>query len=489
MNNLEKYFAQFRENVIGINTNFTTKYGNHRIVYADWTASGRLYAPIEDKIKNEFGPFVANTHTETNITGTAMTKAYHRAKEIIKKHVNATSEDALIMAGAGMTAAVNKFQRILGIRIPEKFENQIQLSKNDRPLVIITHREHHSNHTSWIETIADLEIMVPDKDGKINLDYLQKLLKKYEERPVKIASVTDCSNVTGIRTPVHEIAKIMHAHGGLCFVDYACSAPYVKIDMHPADELERLDAIFFSPHKFLGGPGSAGVLIFDEKLYKNRRPDHPGGGTVLWTNAWKEHHYFEDIEIREDGGTPAFLQTIRAALAIQLKEKMGIDNILRREEEMLDLIFSRMKNVPKIKILEEKRIHRLGVVSFYMEDLHHNLVVKILNDRYGIQMRGGCACAGTYGHYLFYIDRKTSKSITDMIDHGDMTKKPGWVRFSINPIMTDAEIIYITDALKEIAANGKDWSQDYYYDEHANEYYLKENEVQPDAEIEKWFKL
>ncbi|MEA1973200.1 MAG: aminotransferase class V-fold PLP-dependent enzyme, partial [Candidatus Cloacimonadota bacterium] len=380
-------------------------------------------------------------------------------------------------------------QRILGIRLPEKFEDKLELAENDRPVVIITHREHHSNQTSWLETICDVEIITPDINGEIDLECLKKLLKKYEDRPIKIASITDCSNVTGLRSPIHKIAKIMHENGGLCFVDYACSAPYVPINMHPKDKLERLDAIFFSPHKFLGGPGSAGVLIFDEKLYKNRRPDNPGGGTVLWTNAWQEQHYFEDIEVREDGGTPAFLQTIRSALTIKLKEKIGMENIINREEELLKIIFQRLSKIDNLTILEGEKHKRLGVVSFYIEELHHNLIVKILNDRYGIQMRGGCACAGTYGHYLFNINRVTSKEITDMIDHGNLQDKPGWVRFSINPIMTNDEIISVTEALREIAQKGVEFSKDYEYDEHSNEYNLKEGEVELDSKISDWFRF
>ncbi|MCH7681910.1 aminotransferase class V-fold PLP-dependent enzyme [candidate division KSB1 bacterium] len=303
---LEDYFKKFRENVIGYNQTFETPFGRKRIVYADWTASGRLYRPIENKLMNEFGPFVGNTHTETTVTGTSMTKAYHRAHKIIKKHVKAGPDDVILTTGSGMTRAVTKFQRILGLKVPEQLMGQLNIPEELRPIVFVTHMEHHSNHTSWLETIADVECILPDEDGLIDLNNLKKLLDKYKNRQTKIASVTACSNVSGIQTCYHDVAKAMHAVGGLCFVDFACSAPYVEIDMHPADPLAKLDAIYFSPHKFLGGPGTPGVLIFDSKLYKNRVPDHPGGGTVTWTNPWGEHQYFDDIEVREDGGTPAF---------------------------------------------------------------------------------------------------------------------------------------------------------------------------------------
>jgi len=430
---LELYFKPFRENIIGYNQAFQTPNGEQKIVYADWTASGRLYRPIEEKMRDQFGPFVGNTHTETTVTGTSMTKAYHRAHKIIKQHVNAGPDDVILTMGSGMTGAINKFQRILGLKVPEQFTDLIKIPDEQRPIVFVTHMEHHSNHTSWLETIADVRCILPDEEGYIDLNHLERLLEEHKNRKTKIASVTACSNVSGIQTDYHEIARLMHQHNGLCFVDFACSAPYVNINMHRKDPLEKLDAIYFSPHKFLGGPGTPGVLIFDKKLYKNRVPDMPGGGTVAWTNPWGGHSYFDDIEIREDGGTPAFLQTIKAALCIQLKEKMGVENMLHREEEMLNILFDGLKQIPTVHILAGQVEKRLGVVSFYIDGIHFNLAVKLLNDRFGIQTRGGCSCAGTYGHYLLNINEEISRSITSKIDEGDLSSKPGWVRISIHP--------------------------------------------------------
>ena len=199
--------------------------------------------------------------------------------------------------------------------------------------------------TSWLETIATVECISPNKDLEVDLEFLEQLLERYKDKRIKIAAVTGCSNVTGISTPYYAIAEKMHQHGGLCFVDFAASAPYVEIDMHPENPLHKLDAIYFSPHKFLGGPGTTGALIFDSALYSNKVPDHPGGGTVSWTNPWGGHSYTEDIEAREDGGTPAFLQTIKAALCIQLKEEMGIENMIRREKELLEIIFTRLEKM------------------------------------------------------------------------------------------------------------------------------------------------
>ena len=320
---LESYFDKFRQNIVGIDAVYQSPYGEQKVVYADWIASGRLYAPIEEKMLKVFGPMVANTHTESSETGRFMTEAYHFALHEIKRHVNANADDVIIMAGFGMTSAINKFQRILGLK-----NLGAQFASNDeRPVVFVTHLEHHSNHTSWYETNVDVVVVEPDEKLLVSPEKLREALEPYKNRPLIIGSFSACSNVTGVFTPYHKLAAVMHEVGGYCFVDFAASAPYVSMNMHPESEAERLDAVFFSPHKFLGGPGTSGVLIFNSKLYNNRVPDQPGGGTVDWTNPWGEYKYIDDIERREDGGTPGFLQAIRAALAIRLKEQMGVENI------------------------------------------------------------------------------------------------------------------------------------------------------------------
>jgi selenocysteine lyase/cysteine desulfurase len=463
MTTLEKYFNKYREKIIGINQSHKFVSGEKKIVYADWTASGRLYGPIEDFMKNSVGPYVANTHTESSLTGTTMTQLYLQARQIIKEHVNAADSDILITTGSGMTSVINKFQRILNLRISEQYLPLIEKECSEKPLVLITHMEHHSNQTSWLSCFCDVVIINRSENGLPDIFHLEEILKANQRRKVKIGSFSACSNVTGIQTPIHAMAELIHHYGGFCFVDFAASAPYVKIDMHPKNPAQKLDAIFFSPHKFLGGPGSSGILIFDKSLYKNKTPDQPGGGTVSWTNPWGEHRFVDDIEAREDGGTPGFLQTIRAALSIQLKEEMGLDKIQQREDELKDLIFSQLKTNPKIQILEPQ-LSRLGIISFYVENLHFNLIVKLLNDRYGIQTRGGCSCAGTYGHILLNVDPAQSKSITFKIDQGDLSEKPGWVRVSLHPTMTNDEAIYIAKSIHEVIENYDQWSKDYQFD-------------------------
>lgn len=529
MQSLEEYFAPFRENIIGINNTFVSPFGEKTIIYADWTASGRMYAPIEERMTKQVMPLVANTHTETTVTGTAMTKAYHDAKAIIKNHVGANENDVLLFSGSGMTAAVNKLQRILGLRIPERllhytervsvqrssgfftrlfgsvqsttassayckstirslFDEVLPVSSALRPLVLCTHMEHHSNQTTWLETIADVEIIREDEHGLVDVQHLKSLLEKYSYKKNKIAAVTGCSNVTGIQTPYHDIAEIMHQHGGLCFVDFACSAPYVSINMHPSDRpLAYLDAIYFSPHKFLGGPGTSGVLIFNKSLYNNKVPDKPGGGTVVYTNPWQVHEFIEDIETREDGGTPPFLQAIKTAMAVKLKEQMGVSNILAREEELLEIIFSRLEKIINLTILEGRHRHRLGVVSFFIKDAHHNIIVKLLNDKFGVQTRGGCACAGTYGHYLLHVEKQESERILQQIHEGNLYVRPGWIRMSIHPTMTNAELDQILSAIEQVAANWKEWEQEYEYNAITNEF-AHRNSVDTEQQlVDAWF--
>ena len=483
-----KTFEEIRKNITGDDAILKTPYGEFPLIYADWIASGRLYKPIEERISDVIGPWVGNTHTETSATGTLMTHAYHHARDIIKKHVNAGPGDVFLPVGFGMTACVNKLQRILGLKYCGKISHISKcLGTDERPVVLISHMEHHSNHTSWYETAADVVVVPPGKDLLVDLDNLETELKKYQGRRI-IGSFSAGSNVTGIETPIHEMAALVHKYGGICFADYAATAPYCDINMHPGPEGQDLDGIFFSPHKFLGGPGSSGVLIFNGKLYSNKAPDNPGGGTVEWTNPWGEYRYIDDIEVREDGGTPGFLQTMRTALAIRLKEQMGTKNIHEAEDKLLARAFAAFDKMEGIHILATEHRKRIGVISFYHEKMHYNLIVKLLNDRFGIQVRGGCACAGTYGHYLLDVSHEKSQHITDMINHGDLSLKPGWVRLSLHQTMTVKEIDYICNALNEIIVNHESWSDDYTYDSHKNDFVHKSGKS-TFTDVTKWFKI
>ncbi|WP_416866679.1 MAG: aminotransferase class V-fold PLP-dependent enzyme [Imperialibacter sp.] len=450
--NLEANIASYRKNIIGIDQQIATaRHPSIRMLYADWTASGRCYWPIEGKLLQEIMPLMANTHTETSHSGAFMTKAYKEARQLIKAHVHASADDVLIATGSGTTEVVNKLQRILGLRVPEQFKKYVHLAEEERPVVFVTHMEHHSNHTSWLETIADVVVVEPGPNGLVEPVHFDQAFGRYASRKLKIAAITACSNVTGITTPYYDIARLVHRHGGYCFVDFACSAPYVNINMHPEDKEAGLDGIYFSPHKFLGGPGASGVLVFNRNLYYNDVPDNSGGGTVDWTNPWGGRKYVNDIEAREDGGTPAILQTIKAALCIELKEKMGVEQMARREEELLAILWEGLSGIPGVRILAPEHSNRLPIVSFYIEGQHFNTTVQLLNDHFGIQCRGGCSCAGTYGHYLLGIDQYRSRQITDLIDQGDTSAKPGWVRISLHPTMTEEEVRLIVEGVEAVS--------------------------------------
>ncbi len=484
----EEHFQPFRNQIIGQETEFSSPYGTRKLVYADWIGSGRLYKPIEERMVWDIGPFVGNTHTGSNETGMLMTRAYKYAHERIKQLVNAGSHDVILTTGTGMTGAIVKFQRILGLKVygpAKKFEYPVD---EDRPVVFLTHMEHHSNQTSWYETLADVVVIDPGDDLLVDLNRLEEALIKYSDRKLKIGSFTACSNVTGIHTPIHQMTKLMHRYGGVAFIDYAASAPYDEINMHPEDPEEQLDAIFFSPHKFLGGPGSSGVLIFNSSLYHNAVPDQPGGGTVDWTNPWGEYKYLDDIELREDGGTPGFLQAIKTALSMELKEQMGVSRIHLREHELVRLAFTELDNVPNLHILADQIRNRLGVISFFMPGIHYNLIVRLMSDRFGIQVRGGCACAGTYGHYLLNVSHEKSNEITNLINNGDLSQKPGWVRLSLHPTMLDEEVRYIADALKQINSNHTAWSNNYTYNRHTNEFEHR-TEFTGSLDVKTWFTL
>ncbi|ETT54271.1 MULTISPECIES: aminotransferase class V-fold PLP-dependent enzyme [unclassified Paenibacillus] len=462
---LQEHFAAFREHTVGCRHLISTPYGRKPLLYADWTASGRLYEPIERKIQESFGPYVSNPHTDSNTTGLTITLAYQEARSIIRQHVNAAPADALLFCGNGTTGAVNKLLRIMGLKLPEWLNQEYLCAPEERPVIFVSHMEHHSNLLPWQESFGDVVTVPSGPGGEVDLQRLGELLTIYQNRRFKIGSFTACSNVTGIETPYHQLASLMHRHGGVCFVDFAASAPYQEINMHPAAPQEKLDAIFFSPHKFLGGPGTGGVLLFDTALSTGRLPDEPGGGTVVWVNRWGGRRYIDDVEVREDGGTPGFLQAIRTALCVKLKEQMNGTGqyMIVREQELCRKLLLGLAQVPGCSVLEGTHRKRHGIVSFTLKKIHYNLAVRLLNDRFGIQARGGCSCAGPYGHQLLGLNPAKSQAFIQAIHAGDQSLKPGWVRLSLHPIMTGREVEHMIFAVQSIVSNIAEWSQDYRY--------------------------
>lgn len=452
-------FAPFREDIVGINRRVFTPFGEMRLTYADWTASGRLSASIEKTICDFVAPSYGNTHSEDSYVGRCTTSLYDNAHEIVHRHVNAGLDDIVFFRGSGMTGGINWLQYMLGLRRPAT------LPSGRRPVVFVTHMEHHSNHISWNGCCADVFIIEPDEKGLPDLNHLDEMCTaaRRAHRPI-YCSVTACSNVTGITTDYHQIAKLAHQHGGKCFVDFSASAPYVDINMHPGRAGEDLDGIFFSPHKFLGGPGAAGVVVINSDLYTYETPVNLGGGIVKYTTPWKTLSFYDDPRSREDAGTPAILPVIRAGLAILLKELMGTARIQRRKKYLLQLFFDGLSLIKNAAALAPEQRERQGIVSLDIKGVHYSLAARILSDVFGVQARGGCFCAGTYGHYLLGMDENKSRAITSRIDRGDYSTKPGWVRLSLHPTMTDEEVQIVLQALHSAASQKEKYRDLYTYD-------------------------
>lgn len=485
-----------RNAIIGQNFMFQTPYGKRLLLYADYTASGRSIKFIEQfliKIQREY----ANTHTEGNVTGRQMTKILHQAETIIKKAFNAEKNCRIIAMGTGATGAISKFQEIIGIRLPPATKELVKTILNKsakdnvldqnvnntlkeeinrlKPVVFIGPYEHHSNDIMWREAIAEVITIKLTPDGYLDLVDLERQISdpKYKNR-LKIGSFSAASNVTGLKSPVYEISSILHKHGCLVCFDFAASAPYVKIDMNNSNDT-FFDAIFISPHKFVGGPGSSGILVFNERVYKTvLSPTSSGGGTVDFVSSTSVD-YSEDIEIREKAGTPGVLQTIKAALAIDLKDAIGIENIEAKELEYTTRALDRLSKHPKIEILGPlDPENRISIVSFMIkhEDkyLHPKFTTKLLNDLFGIQSRAGCMCAGPYGHLLLNIDEERSQKFRCITQQGSLGLKPGWCRVNFHYLCSEIEFEFICKTIEYVADYGHLFLNEYSFDIHSGEW-------------------
>jgi selenocysteine lyase/cysteine desulfurase len=472
---------RIRESVIGDDQVMVGPFGPRRVTYADYTASGRAVGFLEDFVRTQVLPRYANTHTESSGTGLQTTRLRDDARRIIHDAVGGDPEVAVIFAGSGSTGAIDKLVGILGLRIPSELEDRYRLLRHipadQRPVVFIGPFEHHSNELPWRESIADVVVCPQDSDGHVDLAFLDAELQRYADRPLLIGSFSAASNVTGILSDVAGISALLHRHGALAFWDYAAAAPYVSLSV------DGLDAMFLSPHKLIGGPSTPGVLVVRRSLLTNRVPDVPGGGTVAYVNPL-EHRYLDDPVQREEGGTPAIVEAIRAGLVFQLKDAVGIDVIRAHEEDYLHRAVAAWQEEPTIEILGNLAAERLSIVSFVVKapsgrHLHHNFVVTLLNDLFGIQSRGGCSCAGPYGHRLLGIDIERSHEYEQEIASGCEGIKPGWVRVNFNYFISEAAFQYVVDAVRLVARHGWRLLGDYRFDVAAGLWHHRDGLVEP----------
>ena len=462
-----------RRGIIGEGELMDGPFGPRRVTYADYAASGRSIDFIEDFIRDAVLPLYANTHTESSGTGLQTSRLREDARRIIRDAVGGTEDDLVIFCGSGATAAVSKLIGIMELRIPagldERYHLAAQIPAGQRPVVFAGPYEHHSNELPWRESIADVVVIGEDADGHIDLVDLERQLARFAGRPLLIGSFSAASNVTGILTDTSAVAEMLHAHGALSFWDYAAAAPYVPIRVARStpDTADHKDAIFLSPHKFPGGPQTPGVLVVRRDLVRNTVPTAPGGGTVAFVDPIG-HRYLDDPVAREEGGTPAIVESIRAGMVFGLKQAIGTDVTQASEDRLLRHALDRWEHSPGIEILGSRRSRRLALVSFRIRHggqyLHHNFVVALLNDLFGIQARGGCSCAGPYGHRLLEIGPARSHALRDEIGQGCDGVRPGWTRVNFNYFITGDAADYIIDAAGLIAAGGYRLLPDYRFD-------------------------
>jgi selenocysteine lyase/cysteine desulfurase len=453
--------AMIRGSVIGDDTVLDGPFGGRRIVYADYAASGRALEFVERFIRDEVLPLYANTHTEVSASGRRMTALREEARRLIHRSVGGGDDDVVLFCGSGSTAAIAKLVELLGLRIPAGLDDRYRFSEaipaSERAVVFIGPYEHHSNELPWRESIADVVTILEDADGRVDLAHLEEELERHADRPLKIGSFSAASNVTGIVTDVERIAILLHRYGALSCWDYAAAGPHLPIEMNPSPELAFKDAVFLSPHKFVGGPGTPGVLVAKRSLFRNRVPGVPGGGTIRFVSPGG-HSYHPDPEVREEAGTPAIVESIRAGLVFALKDAVGAEEIRRREARIVRRALASWGGNPRIEILGNPAPERLATISLGLRHsrglLHSHFVAAVLNDLFGIQVRSGCFCAGPYIHRLFPIDERWSREMNAEVVDGHEGAKLSLLRVSFGYFMSDTVVDYVIEAVHLVADHG-----------------------------------
>ena len=483
-------FDYLRSQIVGVDSSFETPFGPRLLVYCDYTASGRTLRFVEEYLQG-LQRHYANTHTEDDVTGRSMTRLLHQAERTIKDCVNAGPQGRIVAVGTGATGAIDKLQQMVGVMIPPatrerlfeavkahcgdegyaKFQEHL---RRTRPVVFVGPFEHHSNEVTWREGLAEVVEVKLCRNGNVDLEHLEELLQdeRWHDRP-RFGSFSAGSNVTGTKAPISEIARLLHRHGAHVCFDFAATGPYVPIDMNPADEPDAaIDAIFVSPHKFLGGPGSSGILVFNERLYRKDLPPTVGGGGTVDYVGESDHDFTADVEEREKAGTPGVLQTMKAALAFDIKRAIGAERIEAREHELVTRALSRWTKNPQFELLGNPDPRkRVAILSFNLKTpsgsyLHPKYVTTLANDLFGIQSRAGCSCAGPYGHRLLGIDHPTSERYRACIRDGVNGIKPGWCRVGFHFVMDDAEADYVIEAIDLLATHGHCFLPLYDFDPH-----------------------
>lgn len=462
----ERLIEKVRASVIGDDVVFDGPFGPRRCMYVDYTASGRALTFIEDFIRREVLPLYANTHTESSATGLQTTRLREDARRIIHRAVGGGDDDVVIFCASGATGAIDKLAQILGLKLPsalaDRLDGAIRLPPERRPVVFVGPYEHHSNELAWRESIADVVTIAEDADGRLDLDHLERELIGHIDRPMKIGSFSAASNVTGIITDVEQVAILLHRYGALSCWDYAAAGPYVAIDVNPRPDCPDghrayKDAVFISPHKFVGGPGTPGVLVAKRSLFANRVPSVPGGGTVQFVSP-DGHTYLPNPAAREEAGTPAIVESIRAGLVFALKEAVGAAEIRRREHRLVRRALESWGANPRIQILGNLELERLAIVSLGLRHgerlLHAHFAAALLNDLFGIQARSGCFCAGPYLHRVAGIDRLWSKRMESEIALGHGGAGLAFLRVSFNYFLSEAVFEYILEAVHLVADDG-----------------------------------